>query len=239
MGYLPQQLPPVAFRTNVDAADADADADAESGRDPDPYVGAVDVLIDPEVRRHRLLYVPAGGPEVWLRLTASQLLTLSGGTEVAVAAKTTTTLEAGGEAGDVGDASGSWLSRQLGLRGAADIDALDAEDGGSGGREGLPTDEGEPKFIVDAMLGRLGRWLRVMGVNVEQIVEPRRTPQAAAALLEAARRTGRIVLTRDGKLPNMAGETTGACYLVHAPGTDEQFGELGSGLDCLSKGLLK
>mmetsp|Transcript_8012 Transcript_8012/g.19073 ORF Transcript_8012/g.19073 Transcript_8012/m.19073 type:complete len:157 (-) Transcript_8012:210-680(-) len=76
------------------------------------------------------------------------------------------------------------------------------------------------------MLGRLGRWLRVMGVNVEQIVEPRRTPQDAAALLEAARRTGRVVLTRDGKLPTMAGETTGACYLLAGETTDEQFDEV-------------
>jgi hypothetical protein len=55
---------------------------------------------------------------------------------------------------------------------------------------------GEPRFCADAMLGRLARWLRVLGYDTtfEAHVED-------AALVELALREGRIVLTRDRELP--------------------------------------
>ena len=54
----------------------------------------------------------------------------------------------------------------------------------------------EPRFLADAMLGRLARWLRLLGFDTAY--------DAAIADAEIARRAieeGRIVLTRDRALP--------------------------------------
>jgi uncharacterized protein with PIN domain len=56
--------------------------------------------------------------------------------------------------------------------------------------QGLP-----PKFAADLMLGRLARWLRLMGADDIWGGELH-----GRALLEAARRDGRLVLTRDKRL---------------------------------------
>ncbi len=52
-----------------------------------------------------------------------------------------------------------------------------------------------PAFAVDAMLGRLARWLRVLGHDAAYGPHLRRH-----ALLECARREGRLLLTRDTRL---------------------------------------
>jgi uncharacterized protein with PIN domain len=52
-----------------------------------------------------------------------------------------------------------------------------------------------PKFAADLMLGRLARWLRLLGADVIWGAEFH-----GRALLEAARREGRFVLTRDKRL---------------------------------------
>ncbi len=50
----------------------------------------------------------------------------------------------------------------------------------------------EPRFIADAMLGKLARWLRVMGCDVEY------SPEIGdAELVERAESSGRLILTRD------------------------------------------
>ncbi len=51
-----------------------------------------------------------------------------------------------------------------------------------------------PRFLVDAMLGRLATWLRIAGYDAEYF------PGEDAALLRHAWRDGRILLTRDTHL---------------------------------------
>ena len=53
------------------------------------------------------------------------------------------------------------------------------------------------RFLVDGMMGRLLRWLRVLGVDSLL----REEAESAGALFRRAERDGRILLTRDRKLP--------------------------------------
>jgi uncharacterized protein with PIN domain len=55
-------------------------------------------------------------------------------------------------------------------------------------------------FIADAMLGKLVRWLRVMGIDV--VYDPHLTD---AQLLRGAEHEGRVLLTRDRRLANRRG----------------------------------
>jgi uncharacterized protein with PIN domain len=52
-----------------------------------------------------------------------------------------------------------------------------------------------PQFVTDAMLGKLTKWLRVIGMDV--MYDPDTTD---AQLLQCAERGGRIFLTRDRRL---------------------------------------
>ncbi|MDX1763153.1 MAG: Mut7-C RNAse domain-containing protein [bacterium] len=52
-----------------------------------------------------------------------------------------------------------------------------------------------PAFVADMMLGKLARWLRVLGWDVLYF-----NPVEDRELIEIARRTSRIVLTRDTRL---------------------------------------
>jgi len=54
------------------------------------------------------------------------------------------------------------------------------------------------KFAADEMLGKLTRWLRIMGLDVVH-----RRPFPDEELLEVARREGRVVLTRDTRLAGL------------------------------------
>jgi uncharacterized protein with PIN domain len=60
------------------------------------------------------------------------------------------------------------------------------------GSEGSPA---LPTFAVDTMLGRLARWLRVLGHDVAYGRHLRGRP-----LVDCARREGRLLLTRDTRL---------------------------------------
>ena len=57
------------------------------------------------------------------------------------------------------------------------------------------TEPPPPAFAVDAMLGRLARWLRVLGHDAAYGPHLRRR-----VLVECARREGRLLLTRDTRL---------------------------------------
>ena len=51
-----------------------------------------------------------------------------------------------------------------------------------------------PRFLADAMLGRLARWLRILGYDAEYF------PGEDDDLLRQARREDRVLLTRDTRL---------------------------------------
>jgi uncharacterized protein with PIN domain len=52
-----------------------------------------------------------------------------------------------------------------------------------------------PKFLTDRMVGRLAKWLRILGCDTAYL--PQLSPQG---LMREARRQGRIILTRDTRL---------------------------------------
>lgn len=58
-----------------------------------------------------------------------------------------------------------------------------------------PLVEAPPRFVADKMLGRLARWLRILGCDVLY-----GSNFSGKGLLREARRSGRIVLTRDRRL---------------------------------------
>ncbi|HLE22591.1 MAG TPA: Mut7-C RNAse domain-containing protein [Vicinamibacteria bacterium] len=58
-----------------------------------------------------------------------------------------------------------------------------------------------PRFVADVMVGRLARWLRVLGVDV--LFDPCLDDRG---LLAIARRDQRVVLTRDVPLASATGE---------------------------------
>ncbi len=57
-----------------------------------------------------------------------------------------------------------------------------------------------PRFLVDAMLGRLARWLRLLGYDSVYFIHT-----ADAELVRLARADGRIILTRDHGLARRRG----------------------------------
>jgi uncharacterized protein with PIN domain len=62
----------------------------------------------------------------------------------------------------------------------------------------------DPRFVADVMLGKLTKWLRVMGIDVSY--DPDATD---AQLLQCAARTGSILLTRDRRLLYRRGPVQG------------------------------
>jgi uncharacterized protein with PIN domain len=71
-----------------------------------------------------------------------------------------------------------------------------------GARVGIEPDraapiDGEPRFLADAMLGRLARWLRILGFDTAY-----RDDWPDAEIARRAYEDERIVLTRDRRLPD-------------------------------------
>lgn len=63
-----------------------------------------------------------------------------------------------------------------------------------------PTDSSVPRFLADAMLGRLARWLRILGHDTRYL---RDAPDGE--VIRLARAEGRIILTRDRELSHRRG----------------------------------
>ncbi|MEA2624203.1 MAG: uncharacterized protein QOD06_248 [Candidatus Binatota bacterium] len=78
----------------------------------------------------------------------------------------------------------AFMERLLYARGPAQIGAVEA----------LPNDP-TPSFVADKMLGRLARWLRLVGCDVLY-----GTNFSGRGLVHEARRSGRTVLTRDRRI---------------------------------------
>ena len=87
----------------------------------------------------------------------------------------------------------------------------------------------EVTFVADAMLGRLAKWLRLMGYD---------TLYPAAAddreLVRIARAEGRILLTRDQELAHRKGLRT---LLIKSDRLEEQLGQLLEELEMDSENL--
>jgi hypothetical protein len=81
------------------------------------------------------------------------------------------------------------------------------------------TKRGDPEFACDAMLGRLARWLRVLGYRAAYF--PRTDD---ARLVREARAAGLILLTRDTRL--ILRRSIGPHYLVRANDPFEQLVEV-------------
>ena len=60
----------------------------------------------------------------------------------------------------------------------------------------------EPRFLVDAMLGKLARWLVILGYDANFAGGSGRPD---VELMEEAQREGRIFVTRDARIPDVAG----------------------------------
>ncbi len=76
-----------------------------------------------------------------------------------------------------------------------------------------------PRFIVDSMLGRLARWLRILGFDTWYF---RKIDDQALLALHAE--TGRVLLTRDTHLVRCRG--VGPHLLVRQDGWEEQLREV-------------
>jgi uncharacterized protein with PIN domain len=63
-----------------------------------------------------------------------------------------------------------------------------------------------PRFVTDTMLGKLTKWLRVMGIDVKYDAA-----STDAQLLHCAERGGRVLLTRDRQLMHRRGSAPRLC----------------------------
>jgi uncharacterized protein with PIN domain len=77
------------------------------------------------------------------------------------------------------------------------------------------------RFLVDVMLMRLGRWLRLLGMDVANPPGPRDRD-----LLQLTRLEDRTLITRDRQLAEMCGSVGLACLLIQSSLLEGQLREL-------------
>jgi uncharacterized protein with PIN domain len=94
-----------------------------------------------------------------------------------------------------------------------------------GGRVGLekrlgpPVSSAEPRFIADAMLGGLARWLRILGYDTSYDAAIQDAEMVRQSLTE-----GRNILTRDRRIPDEW--RISGCMIVEAEDTESQLREV-------------
>jgi uncharacterized protein len=74
------------------------------------------------------------------------------------------------------------------------------EETGASSLYNSPMDD-RPRFLADSMLGKLARWLILLGYDAAYAQDGR----SDIELLEQAHREGRVFLTRDAKIPDVTG----------------------------------
>ncbi len=79
-----------------------------------------------------------------------------------------------------------------------------------------------PGFLVDLMLLRLGRWLRLMGQDVANPEES----GSDIGLLQKAKTEKRTLITRDKRLADACRAAGVDCILIKASRLEEQLGEM-------------
>jgi len=79
-------------------------------------------------------------------------------------------------------------------------------------------------FIADCMLGKLARWLRLLGFDVLYF-----SRASDAEILDAARKDGRIVLTRDTRMSSK--DAGPAVFHIHSERWEDQIVQVLDELD--------
>lgn len=77
------------------------------------------------------------------------------------------------------------------------------------------------RFLVDLMLMRLGRWLRLLGQDVA-----RPEGESDADLLHQAKKEGRTIITRDKRLFLAAPGAGASCLLIRSLKISDQLSEM-------------
>jgi uncharacterized protein with PIN domain len=85
-------------------------------------------------------------------------------------------------------------------------------------------DGGPPRFLADAMLGRLARWLRVLGFDVAYDADI-----SDERLVRRALDEGRLIVTRDRALPEEW--TVSPCLVLETDDVDDQLRQVFASLD--------
>lgn len=82
---------------------------------------------------------------------------------------------------------------------------------------------GKPKFVADGMLGKISRWLRMLGYDVKYS-----TKFTDEELMKIAKTEGRILLTRDQELFKRADSQNTTTALVEGSSDPETLAKLAS-----------
>jgi prolyl-tRNA editing enzyme YbaK/EbsC (Cys-tRNA(Pro) deacylase)/uncharacterized protein with PIN domain len=195
-GYRPGSFPPFGHRqqfpTYIDASIREALADEFATGAGSEVVEGVPVnrSLLATAEGEPLLYAGGGSAEMKLKLTWRQLLSGSKGAVADFAAAPAASpsaegtdtgagaspMAAAGAAGAVpGTTESDRAAAAAALAAALDVASVP------------PIDIAKPRFLIDGMLGRLTRWLRVIGCDAESTVGP----GASAFLEEYEARTGK------------------------------------------------
>lgn len=81
---------------------------------------------------------------------------------------------------------------------------------------GAPESIKNKKFICDFMLGRLAKWMRLLGIDTEYYRDGNKS-----AILYKAKKENRLILTRSEEIAKNEN-----AYLIHSENLDEQLKEI-------------